>query len=619
MSLSGVKGAIKLGGLAMPSMAVRKVSQGNINEFGDIVFVGNSKLVEPSRTTEIYNRDAWTPSIAQQMRYNLNKDGVNFIKKIIDEKGDKDAKGQGYSTFLYNILESIDTPRSNNMAMELYAFDKGLDYYDINPYDSNYLKWYDENIFSNAEPYLWTENATNTDMVAKKFTLENILKILKKQEKSAGGYIGDYVRPQMLLQFFAKKFKNLDEVRKNKDRLATHAEHRKAVEDISTEFYHLASELEKEDETYDYFSNEMGVALATLEESDNAIKEKLTRYKLDNSDEAVNKIKGLQQMLKDVVTDYFEAKPRRIVRLNEFSGVIVPVGKQYDEVADTLAQQFGLKVERYDDSQQYNTALNNIKGNDNTIFFQNGIEELRPALSINTKEVMQGKSEEEFREAMLNTLKGFRGKKIYNNSLNGDIEIRTSSIKKYRRFFEDPKKRLIVPYISEILGKARFTPEQSYTPHTETNIKNYWKSDVAVRIDDALFNAHLTVKEDNKGNYFWDAQVKEKAQLAESVTSTGAEGLTSDNSEDSISLSPVNEDVNTILQQTANTPDTADSTYYQNTQGFFDSDLKAIVIGDNFNFGTLPHELSHFWLDKTFEIWKSGKGTDKFFVNFGII
>jgi hypothetical protein len=74
--------------------------------------------------------------------------------------------------------------------------------------------------------------------------------------------------------------------------------------------------------------------------------------------------------------------------------------------------------------------------------------------------------------------------------------------------------------------------------------------------------------------------------------------------------------VNTILQQKANTPDTADSTYYQNTQGFFDSDLKAIVIGDNFNFGTLPHELSHFWLDKTFEIWKSGKGTERFFVNF---
>ncbi len=41
-----------------------------------------------------------------------------------------------------------------------------------------------------------------------------------------------------------------------------------------------------------------------------------------------------------------------------------------------------------------------------------------------------------------------------------------------------------------------------------------------------------------------------------------------------------------------------DTILNQNANGFFDSELKAIVLGSNFNFGTLPHEMAHFFLDK---------------------
>jgi hypothetical protein len=438
----------------------------------------------------------------------------------------------------------------------------------------------------------------------------------------------------MLLQFFAKKFKNLDEVRKNKDRLATHAEHRKAVEDISTEFYHLASELEKEDETYDYFSNEMGVALATLEESDNAIKEKLTRYKLDNSDEAVNKIKGLQQMLKDVVTDYFEAKPRRIVRLNEFSGVIVPVGKQYDEVADTLAQQFGLKVERYDDSQQYNTALNNIKGNDNTIFFQSQLTDkisrlFKPLFGDGRK----------FADALRKAIKGEVGRFKMLQVLSNTPEV-------YKRLGIEDKvlnlpmnilKKINVGKHSVPLDVIEKLPELIANPLMVLDSKTESGSLVSILDEvDADGNTIVAVIKPTDTWYNVIPSVYGKEQIESLINSSNVryvndtENPTKANYTlaslqlrggvsargDNVNIINKSDIVNTILQQTANTPDTADSTYYQNTQGFFDSDLKAIVIGDNFNFGTLPHELSHFWLDKTFEIWKSGKGTERFFVNF---
>ena len=54
--------------------------------------------------------------------------------------------------------------------------------------------------------------------------------------------------------------------------------------------------------------------------------------------------------------------------------------------------------------------------------------------------------------------------------------------------------------------------------------------------------------------------------------------------------------------------------FYQGSQanGFFDAELKTVVLGSNFNYGTLPHEFAHFWLDKMFIMWKSGEATPEF-------
>lgn len=46
--------------------------------------------------------------------------------------------------------------------------------------------------------------------------------------------------------------------------------------------------------------------------------------------------------------------------------------------------------------------------------------------------------------------------------------------------------------------------------------------------------------------------------------------------------------------------------------GFFDADLKTILLGENMNEGTLQHEIAHFFLDRCFEIWQNGTGTEQF-------
>lgn len=373
MSLAGVKGALALGGMAMPSLALRKVSQGNINQFGDIVFVANEKMVEPNRTTEIFDRDAWTPSIANSMRYALKNEGRQFISDILKRNGQENRA----SSFVYNIEEYLDTPKSNDMAIELYGLDKSIE---INPYETlhsqEYLDWYDKNIMGNSEPYLWTENASNTDMVAKKFTLENIMKILKKQENSGGGFIGDQVfSVRNLLNFMAKKYKNLDEVRKDKHKLASPEEQTAVIQKMDERFWELAEELRINGKEYSYGSDRMGLAVAAINAAsgDETIKKRLAGYYLDTSDEAVAKVKAFADMMKDVLTDYFEVKPRRVVDFSEFSGVIIPADKEYDEVAKRLEKEHFVTVERVkkDDVADYERALMNIQANAETTFFQN--------------------------------------------------------------------------------------------------------------------------------------------------------------------------------------------------------------------------------------------------------
>ena len=228
-------------------------------------------------------------------------------------------------------------------------------------------------------------------------------------------------------------------------------------------------------------------------------------------------------------------------------------------------------------------------------------------LTINSQEDMQGLSDEDFKNKMLKTLKSFKGKKIPNKTLKGDIEIRTSSIKKYKSFFADKNKRLIVPYIPELLEKAKFISENTYTPETEKNIVAYWKADLLISIDKDTYNVHLTVKEDDKGNFFWDAQVNEEARRTVSATNPSVGGLTSEISEDALNITPIKENVKLVYQ---NKPQ---------PKGLYDANKGVIKIFENADFSTLPHELAHYWLDNMWRYVRSGNASEKYRQRWNVI
>ena len=95
---------------------------------------------------------------------------------------------------------------------------------------------------------------------------------------------------------------------------------------------------------------------------------------------------------------------------------------------------------------------------------------------------------------------------------------------------------------------------------------------------------------------------KATSQLLEKY---GIKGITYDGKQDGRAFVIFNPDDVKVIQK-----------FYQrgkaNINGYFDAELKTIVIGSSFNFGTLQHEFAHFFLKRVFDIYKTGAGTQEF-------
>ncbi len=373
MSLAGALQAVKMGGLAMPSMAVRRTSTNDIGEFGEVSFVADERLAAPSRSTEVYDRDAWTPSIYDNVKYSLSTTSKKRIAQILKKTGEE----KKLSMYVYNIEESLADGTRNELALDLFLKEKGLpeskryDYYN-NP---EYHNWYNETFFNDATPYLFTENDDNTDMVMRKFTLGNIMKVLRRKERNAGGYIGEHIfSVQELVKFFPQKFRNLKHLRGKKENLTDRDKIYKKIEKLDKDFNNLAASLRTEGKEKEYGKDRyaLGVAIVNSGKRENQL-HFLQSAGLRTDDKAIAAIDKFAERLKnEIPTDYFEAKPRRVVKFNEFSGVIMPNTQEYDTLANILESQYNLPVFRIEkrNAEQYKAALNKLQEMRPTTFFQ---------------------------------------------------------------------------------------------------------------------------------------------------------------------------------------------------------------------------------------------------------
>lgn len=147
-------------------------------------------------------------------------------------------------------------------------------------------------------------------------TLDNVVKILKKELR--GGENFNYGVGSLRAKF-TPQFKSIEQIRKNKDRLVSKADFEKIKEEIDAQFWDVARAIDKD------LSGD--TAIAIMEDAAKmGVKRAAKSYGYDISDESAVQAAEFLTRLRELPTEYFEAKILREVDLAEFAGAVVPEG-----------------------------------------------------------------------------------------------------------------------------------------------------------------------------------------------------------------------------------------------------------------------------------------------------
>ena len=213
-------------------------------------------------------------------------------------------------TYLHNIREHL-TDNSNP-----YGYNE--DYID-------FVKGYTDGIVDKTEIYTgedtFLESGEPNPNAYKDYTAENVVDVMKSQKHQNGGGIG-YLRALL-----AQQFESIEDIRSNKNRLVTEAEFNEKADKLNDKFTKIASMGAE-------FNKGVGLWNITHDTFVQAIENGATRRAMidalnDNGfrwvkGDFVDKCMEFIEELKATPTEYFEAKPERVVEFNEIAFVVIP-------------------------------------------------------------------------------------------------------------------------------------------------------------------------------------------------------------------------------------------------------------------------------------------------------
>ena len=137
MTMDNLRGALKLGGLPMPSIAIVKAKSGH-DQYGPISLVFRKDTIDPQlfRGNKVYGYDAWTPT-APRIEYEVNEKAADKLRELYYRM--QREKGRDFAAPLYSVANTledelnnkggldkvVDTMRDDTRIMQIYLEDTG--------------------------------------------------------------------------------------------------------------------------------------------------------------------------------------------------------------------------------------------------------------------------------------------------------------------------------------------------------------------------------------------------------------------------------------------------------------------------------------------------------------
>ncbi len=257
-----IEKADKLGGFAVPSLAVAKVGHG-FDSFGDVSLIAPKELVTPGRGNPVFASDVYSPRFPS-----LNDEGTKIFKGFTDQGNRRYAA----------------------------------------------------------------------------LTMDNIVKEMKGSVRGGEGfnYGAGSVRSAVTPQF-----RSLKDIQAARDRIISDADFEPLKAAANDQLLDLA------DRFHPYskysgrsFQHAQDFASMLGDYAPGGLRQMQEHYK-DLPPELMGEARAYLAKLRDMPTEYFEAKPQRAVKMNEFAGALIPDNEEGAKAAEILSWNGMRNFERF--------------------------------------------------------------------------------------------------------------------------------------------------------------------------------------------------------------------------------------------------------------------------------
>ena len=215
LSADNLMHAVRMGGLAVPSLAITN-SDDSLTGFGEITLIASRELIDPKMGAKVYGADIYSPRYPQ-ISYKLDKHSLGLLNKILADHLDG---REIYGGEIGSLRDMTD-----NKAFRSYAESNGVRSADGGAMESLASKLL-QDVGADERIFLGYTNSGNRRYTP--HTLENAIKILKKELRGGEGYnygVGS------LRAKFTPQFRSVDAIKKAKGRLQKKEAFEKAKED----------------------------------------------------------------------------------------------------------------------------------------------------------------------------------------------------------------------------------------------------------------------------------------------------------------------------------------------------------------------------------------------------
>ena len=373
LTADNLRHSLKMGGIANPSMAILDVNKGNFEGYGDITLVASKELIDPKKGAKVFGADIYSPRYPD-ITTEIPSGTSSKIRKYLDQLPYKDITGSDFdfSGLSYSVEDRgwSRAAEEHNGLQAAYLQEKGIlpdldaaAAQEKDPYfkkvaarrvvediirkpehSENFRNWVNE--LPEREGWDFKEKIFKgyTNLGNRRYTphtLDNVVKIMKRNIR--GGESFNYGAGSVRAKA-APQFRSVAQIKKNRGKLTDPESMEKVKEEANSEMIELESELDpylkqgmKSDNPFsDIFSYR-------LQEAAEIGVRSLRDYYEDGA--PFEKVSSFLNKLKDLPSDYFEAKFPRAVQLEEFEAAIIP--EDLDPKLKKVLEDRGLELREY--------------------------------------------------------------------------------------------------------------------------------------------------------------------------------------------------------------------------------------------------------------------------------